>query len=150
MPTGYTAYELTEESRAALLKAFPPKYADVIAHHITQKYGAAEGETPAQPKSVIVAGYHDSGAIQVLVALVDGRQYQAEGLDGAKKFLHITLSLDREQGVSPKNSNDVLQKIFNERGQGALYNLQQPLEIKVVPKFLLDEEKPAAASALKP
>jgi hypothetical protein len=145
MTDGYIAFVLDEESRQKLLKTFPPKYADVIAHHITYAYGVSDKEPlPPQPQKIVVRGYHDSGAIQVLIVEIDGRKNQA--LD-ENNFYHITLSLDRSQGVEPKNSNDVLQKIVAAAGEGALYNLPEPIEISAVPAFINDE--PATAQKAK-
>lgn len=145
--TGYTAYVIGDASRAELLERFPPKYPDIIAHHITLKYGAAEGETPREPGHVRIVGHHDGGNIQVLVAEVDGEQHQQTETDGAKRFLHITLSLDKAQGVSARNSNDLLEKIASEQGEAALRNLREPFSIRVAPQFLVDEDKPAPKSA---
>ena len=140
MSDGYIAFVIDDKSRQKLLKIFPPKYPDVIAHHITHAFGVSDKEPlPAQPENVVVRGYHDSGAIQVLVVEVDGRKNQ--GLD-TSNFYHITLSLDRAQGVTPKNSNDILQKIVSNGGEEALRNLPAPIEISVTPVFIKNE--PAA------
>jgi hypothetical protein len=137
MRDGYTAFVIDEESRRKLLQTFPPKYPDVIAHHITHGFGVSDKEPlPPQPQKVLVHGYHDSGAIQVLVVEVDGRKNQGLQTD---KFYHVTLSLERAQGVTPRNSNDVLQKIVAGSGEGALRNLSKPIEISVTPVFIKDE-----------
>ena len=138
MANYYAAYMIDEASRERLLDIFKPKYPDVIAHHITHKYGAAPEDVPPQPRHVRVVGYHDSGAIQVLVVDVDGRKNQATPDGADKKFYHITLALDRAKGVSPSKSNAVLKKIAAEQGEAAVYNLAEPVEITVAPKLLLD------------
>lgn len=137
-PVPYAAYVILEKSREKLLEAFAPKYPDVIAHHITHKYDANETDLPPMPKDVRVTGYHDSGAIEVLVAEVDGARHQKQRGNEAPRYYHITLSLDRAKGVEPKNSNDVLQKIVAQFGEAALDNLPEPVTVKVMPSLLQD------------
>jgi len=91
-----------------------------------------------------VRGYHDSGAIQVLVVEVDGQKNH-----GSQKY-HITLSLDRTQGVEPKDSNDVLRKIAAEKGESALDNLPEPIEICATPVFIKDEPNVAQKPKIPP
>lgn len=136
MAKGYTAYVLDQESRQRLIDIFGPKYPETIAHHITHKFGATEDDVPEMPQSVRIVGFHDSGAMQVLVAEVDGERRQATTGEG-ERFYHITFSLDRAQGVEPKDSNAVLQKIAAEKGPDALRNLHDPVEITVKPQFIL-------------
>lgn len=136
------AFVLDEPSRQSLLETFPPKYPDVIAHHITHKFGVSDQEPlPPQPHHIKVVGYHDSGAIQVLVVEVDGRKNQdAE----AARLYHITLSLDRAQGVKPENSNDVLKKVAAEKGADFLHNLPAPIEISAKARFIESKSAPTA------
>ncbi len=138
-PVPYAAYEIDEDSREMLLEAFPPRHADVIAHHITHKYDATEADMPTMPGEVRVTGHHDNGAIQVLVVEVDGRRHQAARDDEKPRWYHITLSLDRAQGLAPKNSNDLLAAIVAEKGVTGLDNLPEPIEISVMPRFMLDK-----------
>jgi D-glycero-D-manno-heptose 1,7-bisphosphate phosphatase len=137
-PVPYAAYEIDSDSREMLLEAFPPRHADVIAHHITHKYDATAADMPPVPAEVRVTGHHDNGAIQVLVVQVDGRRHQAARADETPRWYHITLSLDRAQGVEPKNSNDLLAAIAKEKGAAGLDNLPAPLDILVTPRLLLD------------
>lgn len=145
MGTPYTAYVLDDASRRLLLETFPPKYGDVIAHHITHKFGAGESDVPPPPRDVRVIGYHDSGAIQVLAVAVEGQRKQAT--ESEPRFYHITLSLDREQGVSPKDSNAVLRKIVAENGEAALANLRESIGITVTPRLLSHADKKPETSA---
>lgn len=138
-PVPYAAYEIDKSSREMLLEAFPPRHADVIAHHITHKYGATEADMPQMPAEVRVTGHHDNGALQVLVVEVDGRRHQSAREDETPRWYHITLSIDRAQGVAPKNSNDLLQAITAEKGVSGLDNLSEPIQISVLPRLLLDE-----------
>jgi len=141
--TDYAAYVIDPEAREMLLAAFPPKYADVIAHHITHRYPAVAAEVPLMPEHVEIVGYHDSGTIQVLVAEVDGRLRQAStGEDGSAKFYHITLSLDRNAGFSARHSNDVLAAVVAQKGIDGLCNLPEPFTIAVKPALLQDSDTP--------
>lgn len=147
MATFYAAYEIDPTARQLLIDTFMPKYPDVVAHHVTYKYDAVPDDVPAPPQKAQVVGYHDSGALQVLVVDIDGNRHQAPRADGVQKLLHITFSLDRAQGVSPSKSNAFLEKIVAEKGSAALYNLPDPIEITVTPKLILDPPKPQEAAA---
>ncbi len=134
----YAAYQIDEASRQQLQDIFKPKYPEVVAHHITHKYGAGPEDVPAPPRNVRVVGCHDTGAIQVLAVEIDGRRHQETAPGADRKYYHITFSLDRAQGVSPSKSNAALRKIAAEQGEEAIYNLPQPVDIKALPKLLLD------------
>jgi hypothetical protein len=102
---GYHAYVLSPESRAALLKKHPPKYPEVIAHHVTHAFGVKkESRVPEHPKSVEVIGHVDDGkGVQAAVVKVDGREFRPDG-----KRYHVTISIDRSKGRKPVHSNDVI------------------------------------------
>ncbi len=86
----YTGYLLTEKTRKTLLAQFPATYSNVVAHHITEKFGVP-GDTapPAAPKSVAVVGYIDSGdGVEGLLVEING----SSDRPGGGKY-HITWSL---------------------------------------------------------
>ena len=57
----YTGYLLSESSRNKLLSLFPPKYHDVVCHHITEKFGVPhDAQVPPQPESFVVIGYAEN------------------------------------------------------------------------------------------
>jgi hypothetical protein len=93
----FLAYELDSESRARLLQIFPPKYADVVCHHVTIRYPARKADVlPDLPSLCEVVGYADSGdGVEVLVVAIDGQVVRPDG-----RYFHITHSLDREAGRS--------------------------------------------------
>jgi hypothetical protein len=94
--------ELTDESRSKILSAFPPKYPEVIAHHITYKGPVSEIPTPED--EFYVVGYTDNGeSLETVVVAINGSTARPDG-----GTYHITLSLDRDKGVRPMNSNDLL------------------------------------------
>lgn len=143
---GYTCYVLTEDSKKALLSAFPAQYARVFGEHVTDKFFVG-AETPiVAAKSVAVVGYADSGdgGLEAVVVEVNGNSVRADG-----SLYHITLSLNPEvevagdvaaraaalgyvpktPGYTPAHSNHLLL----ERG----YTPLPPrwLEIEVTPRF---------------
>lgn len=99
----YSAYVLSEKSRAALLQAFPPKFPDVIAHHVTVQFGIKLDSDPPKSASVRVFGYASDASLEAIVVAVDGTTMRPDG-----KTYHITLSLDRTQGRRPVESNIVI------------------------------------------
>lgn len=120
----YAGYRLSDESRAKLLSRFPPKYANVVAHHITSDYlGKRQtGFTPPQPKKIEVIGHsHDEEkGIHAAVVRVDGHEHQ--GMEPERR-LHITLS--HGDDARPVHSNDAIKKGWEK--------LDQPFEITAVP-----------------
>lgn len=102
----YEAFVLTNGSRQELINAFPPKYPEVVAHHVTYRYGV-----PQDPNAVYgemytgikVVGYVDDGGIEAVVVSVNNNTQRPDG-----KVYHVTLSLDRSQGKKPQHSNDAI------------------------------------------
>lgn len=113
----YTAYVLPESERQRLQKMFPPKYDEVIGHHITEQFGVPKGTEPVrQPVSFRVVGEADSGdGLQALVIAVDNRLIRPDG-----KTYHITWSLDRSV-YKPVDSNSLVAKNDYELVRGFIY-----------------------------
>jgi hypothetical protein len=104
MCMGYTVLKITEDSRAALLSGFAPKFANVVCHHITLAFHVPEDTPLPAPQSVRVVGYAcDETGVEALVVEVDGKTER----DGGRMF-HITLSL--ADGRKPVESNDLLRE----------------------------------------
>jgi hypothetical protein len=99
----YTAYVLTEKSRKTLFFLFPPKYPEVIGHHITETFGVSkDAEAPEMPTLVEVVGYIDNGdGVEGFLVEIDGSSDRPSG----GKY-HITWSIDRDKGYKPVNTND--------------------------------------------
>lgn len=113
----YTAWVLDDNQRDFLLKAFPPIFPDVMAHHITYEF-------PVKKTHVIPDGLFDYSEVtildmliddvrkvQCLIVSVDHRYVNQEGT-----LLHITWSIDRSAGAKPVHSNDCI-KEFIENAQ---------------------------------
>lgn len=120
---GYTAFELSPESRNTILKHIPAKYKDVISHHITHSFPAKDLSDIKQPKDVSVVGHVDDGeGVQALVVSIDGSTKRPDG-----GTYHITHSIDRSKGRKPVHSNSVISKI-------GYTKLDKPIKILVTPK----------------
>ena len=117
----YSAYEITDESREELLERFPPKYIEVICHHITVEFPGSV--LPPVAESAHVVGYQDSeDGLEAFVAEINGSTRRSDG-----RLYHITFSLDRSKGKKPVHSNDLLARHFTEI---------PPLKIEVRPALL--------------
>ena len=99
----YTAFVLDDETRAALLERYPPKYDKVIAHHITVNGGAKKDAELPEYEWIKVVGEGDSGdGLQALAVMVDGKYHRADG-----KPYHITWSLDPDK-YKPVDSGELI------------------------------------------
>lgn len=104
----YEAFVLDSKSRERLLRAFPPKYPDVLAHHITEKFGVPKPTEPVRhyAANVKIIGYVDDGVgCEALVVEVNEKSTRKDG-----KPYHITLSIDRSAGRKPADSNVVIKE----------------------------------------
>jgi hypothetical protein len=102
---GRVFLELTEASRAKLLKHFPPKFSEVFAKHISLEHGLLS-DHEYRFKNVVVTGYQSTSYLDVLVVEVDGSCMRFSD----KQVLHITLSA--KPGIAPVCSNDVLSELL--------------------------------------
>lgn len=102
---GYTAYNLTDEAKTALLQRFPPRYERVACHHVTVAPNVEQDHELPAPAALRVVGYVDDGAgIEAVVVTVDGNLTRADG-----GTFHITHSLS--EGRSKVESNHVIEKL---------------------------------------
>lgn len=102
----YLAYEVPEKARNELASLFPPKYPDFIGHHVTKVFGVSEVTVPDESKSdITVIGHMWDDGVETLVVDVNGSPHRPDG-----KVYHITWSLDRSLGKTPRMSNDLLEK----------------------------------------
>jgi hypothetical protein len=110
MKSGYIALVLDEESRSKLLTAYPPRFPDIIAHHITLAFGIPlsqdilDGFISVFGNSIVeVVGCVSGGGVDAAVVRVNGNLYRPD-----TKVFHITLSIDRSTGVKPVDANKLL------------------------------------------
>ncbi len=120
----YIGWLLPEWEKLSLLETFPPRYPDLVAHHVTLAIGkeTEDMDLPTADTGKIVGVADDGVGIQALVVEIDGTT-ERPGLGGT---YHITWSLDKEGGYSPKMSNDVI---------AVGWTPVSPISITLTPKF---------------
>ena len=97
----YTGWLLDPAQREAMLARFPPRYARVVAHHVTLKFGDREAQAPGAVAAEIVGEADDGVGVQALVVRIDGGETRPDG-----GTFHITWSL--AAGREARKSNDVI------------------------------------------
>ncbi|NYF32597.1 hypothetical protein [Sphingopyxis sp. JAI108] len=97
-----TGWKLPPAERERLLSRFEPRYAEVVADHVTLRFGT-DADTPLpDPCSGEIIGEVDDGAgVQALIVRIGGTTDRGDG-----SHYHITWSL--APGREAKESNDVL------------------------------------------
>lgn len=105
--SGIQGYVLDSYTRAILLKSVPPLFPDVIAHHVTVKFGKDLDDTVPNCTKVRVIGVAVSDKVQAVVVELDGISIREDG-----KRYHITISIDRATGAKPVDSNKVISTGF--------------------------------------
>ena len=101
-PGSVTGWKLDRDQRARLLERFPPRYAEVIADHVTLQVGAsAETPLPRQVPARIVGRADDGTSLECMVVELDGTTDRPDG-----STYHITWSLG--PGRKARESNDLL------------------------------------------
>lgn len=100
----YVAIFLDEESKAALLKAFPPKHVNVYGEHMTLAFG--RHMEPTYPlgeefELVVLASYEDARGQAVTVKGIKANQWI-----WVDQIPHITISC--AVGIKPMYSNDLI------------------------------------------
>jgi hypothetical protein len=102
-PGTVTGWKLPPDVRSALLERFPPKYAQVVADHVTLRVGANAGTPlPRKPQNARIVGQADDGdSLECMVVELDSTTDRPDG-----STYHITWSLG--PGRKARESNDVL------------------------------------------
>lgn len=103
-------WKLDRDQRRELLEQFPPRYADVIADHVTLKTNSEREELPGPAVSAIVGRADDGDSLECLVVTINGTTDRPDG-----STFHITWSLDKSKGREARESNDVLRESGWER-----------------------------------
>lgn len=118
----YTGYEIERGSRNKLIALYPPKYPNVLGHHITEEFGVKDGKPPKQPRQVFVIGYINNGEnVEGFLVAIDGVTDRPSG----GKY-HITWSIDRSKGAKPFHTN-----LYTDEAE----MFKRPIEIDVDAKF---------------
>ncbi len=104
-PGTVTGWKLPRDERAALLERFPPRYANVVADHVTLRVGAtAQTALPREVAARLVGRADDGASLECLVVELDGTTDRPDG-----STYHITWSL--APGRRARASNDVLRDL---------------------------------------
>lgn len=121
-PGSVIGWTLDEAERATLLAQFPPRYAKVVAHHVTLATDAQDRDLPRPVRAAIVGRADDDRGVQAMVVTIDGDTERPDG-----STYHVTWSLG--DGRRARESNDVLK----ERGWD---ELDHPIPITLTPARL--------------
>ncbi|HET6526888.1 hypothetical protein [Sphingopyxis sp.] len=102
MGRSIAGWRLPEAERETLLMRFPPRYPNVVADHVTLRYGTdARTELPAEHAGAVIGEADDGAGVQALVVAIGGRSERGDG-----SHFHLTWSL--AEGRKAKESNDVI------------------------------------------
>lgn len=113
-------WKLDRAQRAELLQRFEPKYANVVADHVTLAARIADNAPLPDPISAEAVGrIDDDQGVEALVVAVDGTTDRPDG-----STYHITWSLGPRRRA--KESNDVL-------ANGAWQPLREPIPLTLAP-----------------
>lgn len=118
-PGSVIGWRLNESQRTTLLERYPPRYAKIVAHHVTLATEAEDRNLPSHVRAEIVGQADDGAGVEAMVVTIDGHTARPDG-----STFHITWSLG--DGRRSRESNDVLK----ERGWSAF---DQPLAITLTP-----------------
>ena len=118
-PGSVIGWTLDQSDRAELLKQHPPRYAKVVAHHVTLATDAEDRDLPPPVRAAIVGRADDGQGVEALVVTIDGETKRTDG-----STFHITWSLGN--GRRARESNDVLK-------EGGWQKLDHPMPIAVSP-----------------
>ena len=119
-PGTVTGWKLPREEREQLLARFPPKYANIVADHVTLRTGATSATPlPRKADARIVGRADDGESLECLVVALGGTTDRPDG-----STYHITWSLG--PGRVARESNDLL------REQG-WEHLPAPIDIELEP-----------------
>jgi imidazole glycerol phosphate synthase subunit HisF len=119
IPGSVIGWLLAEEDRERLLKQYPPRYENVVAHHVTLKSDAANEPLPPEVDAKLVGRADDGRGVECMVVEIDRTTDRPDG-----STYHITWSLGA--GRRARESNDVLR----ERGW---QELDESIQIKLEP-----------------
>lgn len=116
-PGTVTGWKLDRSERDQLLKEHTPRYAQVVADHVTLEVGGKD--IPQEVKAAIIGRTDDDKGVEAMVVAIDGSVDRPDG-----SIYHITWSL--EHGRKARESNDVLK----ERGWN---ELDHPVPVTLTP-----------------
>jgi hypothetical protein len=102
MTRSIVGWRVPRDERERLLERFEPLYPDVVADHVTLRFGTDEDTPlPTARSGEIVGEVEDGAGVQALIVRIGGTTDRGDG-----SHYHITWSL--AAGREAKESNDVL------------------------------------------
>jgi hypothetical protein len=102
-----TGWKLPADERRRLLDRFTPRFADVIADHVTLDAKAgADTPLPSETSGEVIGEIDDGAGVQALVVRIGGTIDRPDG-----STYHITWSLDQRAGRHARESNDVIARL---------------------------------------
>lgn len=116
----YTGWLVDADDRAHLLARFPPVYPEVVAHHVTQKFGDVAAAPPSETAGGVIGIADDGVGVQALVVRIGGTTARPDGAT-----YHITWSL--AAGREARESNDVIARL-------GFAELPAPIPVKLEPR----------------
>lgn len=158
----YAAFILDHESQEKLTRAFPPKFSEVRANHITIAHDTIDPSVLFTPKSIKVVGYASNNqGIEAVLIEVDGQQFKSDG-----NPWHITISFDKDKevpgylqaksGSRPQPykgffSNQLLRLAVNsERPEVELKPVEDGFYISAEPKIVLGRQDLPKTREIRP
>jgi hypothetical protein len=132
----YVGVFLTPESRAKLLSFVPPIFKDVYADHMTIMFHPydllLENLTLGKTVKLRVIAHARNEKVQAVAVI---------GVLSANHDAHITISVNKEKGGRPNDSNDMLRTAFmDEQVQLANVNIDLEGVVDVFPRSKTQEQ----------
>lgn len=114
-----TGWKLDREQRKELLQQFPPRYAQIVADHVTLQSEASDhAPLPEETMGEIIGRADDGHGVEAMVVSIGGTSDRPDG-----STYHITWSLG--EGRHAQESNDVI----GEHGWTAI-DLPMPVRLR--------------------
>ncbi len=109
--SSYSCWFLSPDERERLLTRFPPHFPDLVAHHVTYRFGS--NEIPPEATVNVIGVLHDPTGVQVLLVAVDvdGEGRSRTSPDGI--VYHLTWSIDRAAGKTAFSSVDSIGRLMD-------------------------------------
>lgn len=105
MSRSIAGWKLPSDEREALLLRFTPRYARLVADHVTLRHGTdAETPLPTERAAAVIGEVDDGSGVQALVLAIGGRSERDDG-----GHYHITWSL--ADGREANESNDAIARL---------------------------------------
>ena len=120
MSAGFVGWSVDRRERETLLRRFPPRYPNVVADHVTLKFGDVRAIPPTYTWGEIVGEADDGAGVQALVVSIRGTTERPDG-----STYHITWSL--AAGRQAKESNDVIARL-------GWRDLPEPVRVSLEPR----------------